>query len=159
MRTKQQNATATVALAATNNLSLGNCASDCSCSFICLVSNNGQKDDSWRIECCKESMGREFDQRNLEIIRKTMLLHEEIFKQQVRELHRLYSVQRALTEELRVEVMPAEGEEYEADRLHEEHGLELTLSIGAGGGSSSSPTTATTTTNTDKTESKSTGRQ
>ncbi|XP_065850989.1 uncharacterized protein [Euphorbia lathyris] len=37
---------------------------------------------------------------NIDFIRNTMQIHEDIFKQQVRELHRVYSVQKMLMEEL-----------------------------------------------------------
>ncbi|KAF2309569.1 hypothetical protein P3X46_024118 [Hevea brasiliensis] len=39
------------------------------------------------------------EKQNLDFIRKTMQMHEETFKHQVRELHRLYSVQKMLMDE------------------------------------------------------------
>ncbi|KAJ8750810.1 hypothetical protein K2173_015991 [Erythroxylum novogranatense] len=42
--------------------------------------------------------------RNVESIKKTMQMQEDIFKHQVRELHRLYSVQRMLMDELKMEI-------------------------------------------------------
>lgn len=50
------------------------------------------------------SMDRVLERKNMESIRKTMQMHEDIFKHQVRELHRLYSVQKMLTDELRKEI-------------------------------------------------------
>ncbi|KAJ6435472.1 hypothetical protein OIU84_000624 [Salix udensis] len=43
------------------------------------------------------------DKHHTDFIKKTMQLHEDIFKQQVRELHRLYSVQKILMEDLEKE--------------------------------------------------------
>ncbi|KAK4774638.1 hypothetical protein SAY86_009573 [Trapa natans] len=39
--------------------------------------------------------------QNMEIIKKTMQMHEDVFKQQVRELHRLYYVQKTLMGEVK----------------------------------------------------------
>ncbi|XP_019454496.1 PREDICTED: uncharacterized protein LOC109355738 isoform X2 [Lupinus angustifolius] len=39
------------------------------------------------------------DRNNIESIKKTMQMHDEIFRHQVRELHRVYSVQRMLMDE------------------------------------------------------------
>ncbi|CAK7337542.1 unnamed protein product [Dovyalis caffra] len=47
------------------------------------------------------SMDRMPDKHNIDFIKKTMQLHDDIFKQQVRELHRLYSVQKLLMDELK----------------------------------------------------------
>ncbi|KAK8487556.1 hypothetical protein V6N11_066542 [Hibiscus sabdariffa] len=41
---------------------------------------------------------------NMESIKKTMQMHEEMFKHQVRELHRLYRVQKMLMDELKREI-------------------------------------------------------
>ncbi|XP_042479046.1 uncharacterized protein LOC122059992 [Macadamia integrifolia] len=49
----------------------------------------------------QDSMDRLFEEFNRESVKKTMLMHEEIFKEQVRELHRLYKVQKMLMAELR----------------------------------------------------------
>ncbi|PKA57576.1 hypothetical protein AXF42_Ash018551 [Apostasia shenzhenica] len=46
-------------------------------------------------------MDREQEHCSIEFIRSTMLKHEDIFKHQVRELHRLYQVQKMLMTELR----------------------------------------------------------
>lgn len=51
-----------------------------------------------------DSMEKEFEQRSIEAVKKTMLKQEETFKQQVMELHRLYSVQRMLMDELKNEI-------------------------------------------------------
>nr|KYP62379.1 hypothetical protein KK1_016911 [Cajanus cajan] len=48
-------------------------------------------------------MDRMFDRNNMESIKKTMQIHEDIFKHQVRELHRVYNVQKMLMEDLRKE--------------------------------------------------------
>ncbi|KAK4265500.1 hypothetical protein QN277_026548 [Acacia crassicarpa] len=47
------------------------------------------------------SMERMVDTNNLEFIRKTMQMHEDIFKHQVEELHRVYRVQKLLMDELK----------------------------------------------------------
>ncbi|KAF8392875.1 hypothetical protein HHK36_021114 [Tetracentron sinense] len=49
----------------------------------------------------QDSMDRFLEEYNRESLRKTMLTHEEIFKDQVRELHRLYKVQKMMMAELR----------------------------------------------------------
>ncbi|KAL2338661.1 hypothetical protein Fmac_013107 [Flemingia macrophylla] len=49
-------------------------------------------------------MDRMLDRNNTESIKKTMQMHEDIFKHQVRELHRVYSVQKRLMEELKNEI-------------------------------------------------------
>ncbi|WJX96604.1 hypothetical protein P8452_77784 [Trifolium repens] len=46
-------------------------------------------------------MDKMLDKNNIESIKKTMQMHEDIFKHQVRELHRIYSVQKMLMNELR----------------------------------------------------------
>ncbi|XP_022755449.1 uncharacterized protein LOC111303447 [Durio zibethinus] len=52
----------------------------------------------------RSSMDRVLERPNMESIRKTMQMHEDIFKHQVRELHRLYSVQKMLMDELKREI-------------------------------------------------------
>ncbi|XVF69981.1 hypothetical protein PTKIN_Ptkin11bG0124600 [Pterospermum kingtungense] len=54
--------------------------------------------------CSSLDMDRVLERNSMESIRKTMQMHEDIFKHQVRELHRLYSVQKKLTDELRKEI-------------------------------------------------------
>ncbi|XP_020227314.1 uncharacterized protein LOC109808651 isoform X1 [Cajanus cajan] len=49
-------------------------------------------------------MDRMLDRNNIESIKNTMQMHEDIFKHQVRELHRIYSVQKRLMEELKNEI-------------------------------------------------------
>ncbi|XP_077236794.1 ras guanine nucleotide exchange factor Q-like protein [Tasmannia lanceolata] len=49
----------------------------------------------------QESMDRLLEQCNKESVRKMMLKHEEIFNEQVQELHRLYRVQKMLMAEMR----------------------------------------------------------
>ncbi|KAM1833188.1 hypothetical protein ACFX13_023036 [Malus domestica] len=44
------------------------------------------------------------DKHSMDIIKKTMQMHEDTFKYQIRELHRLYSVQKMLMEELKKEI-------------------------------------------------------
>ncbi|KAG4990615.1 hypothetical protein JHK87_024072 [Glycine soja] len=51
----------------------------------------------------QDPMDRMLDRNNIESIKKTMQMHEEIFKHQVRELHRVYSVQKMLMDNLRKE--------------------------------------------------------
>ncbi|KAK7413022.1 hypothetical protein VNO78_04851 [Psophocarpus tetragonolobus] len=52
----------------------------------------------------QDPMDRMLDRNNIESIKKTMQMHEEIFKHQVRELHRVYSVQKMLMDDLRKEI-------------------------------------------------------
>ncbi|XP_059636600.1 uncharacterized protein LOC132278749 [Cornus florida] len=47
------------------------------------------------------STDRMLDQHNIESIKKTMLMHEDVFKHQVQELHRLYRVQKMLMNEVK----------------------------------------------------------
>ncbi|GMN52013.1 hypothetical protein TIFTF001_021161 [Ficus carica] len=47
---------------------------------------------------------RMLDKYNVDSIKKTMQMHEDIFKHQVSELHRLYSVQKMLMDELKKEI-------------------------------------------------------
>ncbi|ERN07366.1 uncharacterized protein LOC110007362 isoform X2 [Amborella trichopoda] len=49
----------------------------------------------------QQVMERFQDQHSRESVKNTMLKHEEIFKEQVRELHRLYRVQKSLMSELK----------------------------------------------------------
>ncbi|RDY01014.1 hypothetical protein CR513_15713, partial [Mucuna pruriens] len=49
-------------------------------------------------------MDRMLDRNNIESIKKTMQRHEDIFKHQVRELHRVYTVQKMLMDELKNEI-------------------------------------------------------
>ncbi|KAK7354714.1 hypothetical protein VNO80_20182 [Phaseolus coccineus] len=51
----------------------------------------------------QDPMDRMLDRNNIESIKKTMQMHEDIFKQQVRELHRVYSVQKMLMDDQRKE--------------------------------------------------------
>lgn len=53
------------------------------------------------LEQVQGSMDRLLEQNNRECVRNTMMRQEEIFKQQVYELHRLYRVQKLLMSELR----------------------------------------------------------
>ncbi|KAL8152527.1 LOW QUALITY PROTEIN: hypothetical protein V2J09_010287 [Rumex salicifolius] len=50
------------------------------------------------------SMERTFKQHGVQAVKMTMLKQEEIFKQQVKELHRLYNLQRMLMEEVKKEM-------------------------------------------------------
>ncbi|GMH03159.1 hypothetical protein Nepgr_004998 [Nepenthes gracilis] len=145
MGTKLQHATAINVLLVANNSSVGNCVNVCSSVYICIMANKALKDDedSGRIQT-RDSMDRILEQRSVESIRKTMLIHEDIFHHQVRELHRLYSVQKMLMEELRIKSKPSEGDDEAAgpstrtDRMDEECGLDLTLSMGFGDGGNTS---------------------
>ncbi|GLT97486.1 hypothetical protein SLE2022_150460 [Rubroshorea leprosula] len=57
-------------------------------------------------ESCQNSMDRNrmLERHNMEDIRRTIQEQEDVFKHQVRELHRLYSVQRMLMDELKMEI-------------------------------------------------------
>ncbi|PSR85203.1 Trigger factor like [Actinidia chinensis var. chinensis] len=57
----------------------------------------------------EDSMDRFLKQHNIESMKKTMLMHEDIFKHQVRELHRLYSVQKTLMNKTRSEFIKQES--------------------------------------------------
>ncbi|XVE98805.1 hypothetical protein REPUB_Repub03eG0140100 [Reevesia pubescens] len=73
-------------------------------------------DDYFRTRALKENclnfeldrfrsyMDRVLERHNMESIKKTMQMHEDIFKHQVRELHRLYSVQKLLMHEMNKEI-------------------------------------------------------
>ncbi|XP_008223744.1 PREDICTED: uncharacterized protein LOC103323529 [Prunus mume] len=52
----------------------------------------------------RNSMDRMLDKHNIDTIKKTMQMHEDTFKHQIRELHRLYSVQKMLMDELKKEM-------------------------------------------------------
>ncbi|XP_062077525.1 uncharacterized protein LOC133782290 isoform X2 [Humulus lupulus] len=52
----------------------------------------------------EEKIQNSMDKNKLDSIKKTMQMHEDIFKHQVRELHRLYSVQKMLMDELTKEI-------------------------------------------------------
>ncbi|XP_028751332.1 uncharacterized protein LOC114711148 [Neltuma alba] len=68
--------------------------------------NNGlsNKVDQIGTKNLKFPMERMVDRNNLEFIRKTMQMHEDIFKHQVEELHRVYRVQKLLMDELKKEI-------------------------------------------------------
>nr|XP_027066304.1 uncharacterized protein LOC113692132 isoform X2 [Coffea arabica] len=64
----------------------------------------GQSEES-ALHHFKHSMDHEmFDLQKIESIKKTMLLHEDIFQRQVIELHRLYNLQMKLMYELKKEM-------------------------------------------------------
>lgn len=125
--------------------------SECADSCTSIMLKKGMEDNRWALQL-RESMDRTIDRREAEIIRRTMLLHEDTFKHQVKELHRLYKTQRMIMEELRLETrIPASQHEDHAheagpstappdDGFIEECGLDLTLSIGFGGTSTNSAT-------------------
>ncbi|XP_004296461.1 PREDICTED: uncharacterized protein LOC101310108 isoform 2 [Fragaria vesca subsp. vesca] len=50
------------------------------------------------------SVDRMLDKHNMDTIRKTMQMHEDTFRHQICELHRLYSVQKMLMDELKQEI-------------------------------------------------------
>ncbi|XP_061995147.1 uncharacterized protein LOC133713037 [Rosa rugosa] len=52
----------------------------------------------------RNSMDRMLDKHNMDTIRKTMQMHEDTFRHQICELHRLYSVQKMLMDELNQEI-------------------------------------------------------
>ncbi|KAI4335398.1 hypothetical protein L6164_014043 [Bauhinia variegata] len=68
--------------------------------------NKGQSNNLHRTGNIKQEdpMDRMLDRNNIESIRKTMQMHESIFKSQVQELHRLYSVQKMMMDELKKEI-------------------------------------------------------
>ncbi|KAM4087805.1 hypothetical protein ACB094_07G023400 [Castanea mollissima] len=55
------------------------------------------------VDSFEDSMDRKLEKHNIESIKKTMQMHEDVFKNQVKELHRLYSVQKKLMGELKKE--------------------------------------------------------
>ncbi|XP_021277597.1 uncharacterized protein LOC110411666 [Herrania umbratica] len=65
------------------------------------LKENSQKIGLERSGSC---MDRMLERHNMESIRKTMEMHEDTFKHQVRELHRLYSVQKMLMDEVKKEI-------------------------------------------------------
>ncbi|PON72758.1 ras guanine nucleotide exchange factor Q-like protein [Parasponia andersonii] len=52
----------------------------------------------------EDKIQNSMDKNNVDSVKKTMQMHEDIFKHQVRELHRLYSVQKKLMDELKKEI-------------------------------------------------------
>ncbi|KAM1087603.1 hypothetical protein ACFX15_012684 [Malus domestica] len=52
----------------------------------------------------RNSMDRMLDKHNMDTIKSTMQMHEDTFKHQIRELHRLYSVQKMLMDELKKKI-------------------------------------------------------
>ncbi|KAF5749373.1 hypothetical protein HS088_TW04G01342 [Tripterygium wilfordii] len=74
-----------------------------------------------------DSINRMAENHNLDTIRKTMQMHEDIFKQQVMELHRLYSVQKTLMNELKAETRrnkgssPTSGSDVNGIRFVDQH--------------------------------------
>ncbi|XVE71852.1 hypothetical protein DITRI_Ditri10aG0185100 [Diplodiscus trichospermus] len=83
-----------------------------SCSFIVHFVDDYFRTRALKENCqrigldrfCSISMDKVPEKHNLESIRNTMQMHEDIFKHQVRELHRLYSVQKMLMDELKKEI-------------------------------------------------------
>ncbi|XP_058756608.1 uncharacterized protein LOC131629825 [Vicia villosa] len=51
------------------------------------------------VNSLKNPMDRKLNRNNIESIKKTMQMHEDIFKNQVKELHRVYNVQKMLMDE------------------------------------------------------------
>ncbi|KAK7265241.1 hypothetical protein RJT34_32858 [Clitoria ternatea] len=66
--------------------------------------HNQNKRQRTRINKLKGPMDKMLDRNNIESIKKTMLMHEDIFKHQVRELHRVYRVQKMLMDEVQNEI-------------------------------------------------------
>ncbi|KAI4344432.1 hypothetical protein L6164_011661 [Bauhinia variegata] len=68
--------------------------------------NKGLSDNLDRIGINKleDPMDRMLDRNNIESIKKTMQMHENIFKHQVQELHRVYSVQKMMMDELKKDI-------------------------------------------------------
>lgn len=66
-----------------------------------LTSNKGDQVGTRNLQFSMEKM---VDRNNVEFIRKTMQMHEEIFKQQVEELHRVYRVQKLLMDDVKKEI-------------------------------------------------------
>ncbi|KAJ0090373.1 hypothetical protein Patl1_14225 [Pistacia atlantica] len=97
-------------------------------------------------------MDRMLEKHNIDSIKRTMQIHEDIFKHQVQELHRLYSVQKMMMAELKKEIkqryifqvqnIPEDpstrersgssqiGNKMSIEGSDEESEVELTLSIG-----------------------------
>ncbi|WCJ42229.1 hypothetical protein M5689_023050 [Euphorbia peplus] len=63
--------------------------------------SQGVNNNSFKITGLDKYHNNMPDKHNIDFIRKTMQIHEDIFKQQVRELHRVYSVQKMLMEEMK----------------------------------------------------------
>ncbi|KAM7260580.1 hypothetical protein ACFE04_011253 [Oxalis oulophora] len=73
----------------------------------CSSNRSTYRVDDWEWDCFKStSSGRisamdgGHENQNMESIRRTMHMHEDIFKHQVQELHRLYNVQKMLMKEI-----------------------------------------------------------
>lgn len=63
--------------------------------------NKGRLTNNHHRTIINKLQGPIMDRNNIESIKKTMQMHEDIFKHQVRELHRVYSVQKMLMNELK----------------------------------------------------------
>ncbi|KAH7671724.1 hypothetical protein IHE45_09G006800 [Dioscorea alata] len=74
-------------------------------------------------------MDRFLEQYNREYVKKVMINQQEIFKQQVRELHRLYKVQKMLMIETNYKFRQTYDESIVDCKL-KECDIDLTLSIG-----------------------------
>lgn len=63
--------------------------------------NKGRLTNNHHRTIINKLQGPIMDRNNIESIKKTMQMHEDIFKHQVKELHRVYSVQKMLMNELK----------------------------------------------------------
>ncbi|XP_057753664.1 uncharacterized protein LOC130973239 [Arachis stenosperma] len=69
-----------------------------------LTNNNNKHFNKIGDNKLQDSMDMIPDRNNIESIKRTMQMHEDIFKNQVRELHRVYSVQKMMMDELKNEI-------------------------------------------------------
>ncbi|CAA0809749.1 Unknown protein [Striga hermonthica] len=67
--------------------------------------HQGHQDSGFGSQGLDFSMDRMFELQKIESMRKMMLIQEEIFKQQVQELHRLYNLQKKLMQDLERNVL------------------------------------------------------
>ncbi|CAN8253065.1 unnamed protein product [Cochlearia groenlandica] len=91
-----------------------------------------------------KSMDRFLEKQNVETIRYTMKAQEDVFKQQVRELHRVYNTQKVMMDQLKKDrsqywTINKKDQTTGSSTCHnlEESDLELTLSIGMSSSSTS----------------------
>ncbi|KAA8535673.1 hypothetical protein F0562_030676 [Nyssa sinensis] len=135
MGTELQYAINPLANSQNNNIFAANRLDDWDC-----LENKGLKENLQTVALDKLqcSMDRMLEQHNLESIKKTMLMHEDIFKQQVRELHRLYKPSKEDIEEDQAGPRQQQGTSKTAKRVvmnqMRKVTVELTLSIGGSTG-------------------------
>ncbi|XP_022871792.1 uncharacterized protein LOC111390905 [Olea europaea var. sylvestris] len=81
---------------------------------------NHSKSDFCKLRCSMDRLQQKLP--NIQSMKNTMLMHEEIFNQQVRELHRLYNLQKKIMHELNNKITRKAGVK-ETDINHHAYNL------------------------------------